>query len=176
MIRKLFFSLQAYIRVFSTSGHCCYTLLWVLDEFPLSWEFGSTWSAASALWISAVVKAVDAASTLSFYTHLALSSISIGCRIQATCLHWCGYSIFNWGLSCTHSLWGFQDLSLLPQQFCCRVCRVRVCVWLCRQRWHRWFITGQSLFLCGFVRFFFYYYWNNLDNYHECHDNPLNIL
>lgn len=93
MIRKLCFSLQAYIRVFSTSGHCRYTLLWVLDELPvlpLSWEFGSTWSAVSAVWISAVVKALDAASTLSFYTHLARSSISIGCRILATCLHWCG--------------------------------------------------------------------------------------
>lgn len=107
MIRKLCLSLQAYIRVFSTSGHCRHTLLWVLDElpvFPLSWDFGAIWSAVSAVSLNICSGLLVQPPPYHFIhmAHFPLFLLAVTywrfVCIGVVC------SIFYWGLSCTFPL------------------------------------------------------------------------
>lgn len=107
---------------------------WLLDVpvFPLSWEFSAIWSAVSAVnlnicsgqscWCSLRLIILYTSHTFLYFHWLS----HIG---DLSALVW--YAVYFIGFYPVESLWGFQNLSLLPQQFCCGVC---TSVWLCRKK------------------------------------------
>lgn len=153
MIRQTVSFFPSIHQAFPISGHCRHTLPFGL--FPLSWEFGANWSAVSVVslnicsgqncWRSLHLIILYTSHTFLYFHWLS----PIG---DLSALVW--YAVYFIKVYPAHSLWEFQDLSLLPQQFCCRVCTVQVCVALqtdmtqvTHSRYEHFLCTFMSLLL-----------------------------